>query len=307
MLGSDGEVDAALAVIDPWREEPWAARLALDLLTKRGRFDEAALHEDRVAAVDPACAGLIESRARRFRDRPEAMLQLCETALACDPGATHALYYKAIALAQLGLDAEARELMALDRFVVLRPLPPPAGFADGAACHAAVRDEILANPTLRRDTAGHATRNGLRTGKFPLAGDAASITLVRAIEDAILGYADGLVGSHPFVAARPRQASFTAWALVFHEAGYQVPHHHPEPWLTGVYYVASPEGHPRPGALRIGVFPEWAGVAPPWPVETIEPEPGRLVLFPSFVPHDTVPTGSTEERISIAFDVAAAG
>jgi hypothetical protein len=130
--------------------------------------------------------------------------------------------------------------------------------------------------------------------------------LVRSIEDAIVRYADALHGPHPFVAARPRQASFVAWALVFREAGYQVPHHHPDPWMTGVYYVSAPEGQPRPGALRIGVFPDWAGVAPPWPVLTVEPEPGRLVLFPSFVPHDTVPTGSAEERISIAFDVDAA-
>jgi len=307
VLGGSGEIDAALATIAPWREEPWAARVALTLLTHHRRFDEAAQHEDLVAAAHPADAALLESRARRFRAEPEAMLRLCEAALAHDPGATHALYYKAIALAQLGRTREAVELMAIDRFVAIVRLPSPVGFADMAARHAAVRAEILANPTLRRDIAGHATRNGLRTGKFPLSGDAASIALVRAIEHAIARYADGLRGDHPFVAARPARASFTAWALVFREAGHQVPHHHPEPWMTGVYYVAAPEGRPRPGALRIGVFPDWAGVAPPWPVQTVEPEPGTLVLFPSFVPHDTVPTGTAGERISIAFDVAAAG
>ncbi len=305
-LAGHGDVDGALAVAANWPEESWAARFSLRLLTKHRRFDEAACHEDRVQAANPADLALIECRALRLRAEPEAMLGLCETALAHDAGATHALYYKAIALAQLGRDEEARELMALDRFVCIVDLPPPSGYPDADAFRAAVRHEIVANPTLGPDIAGHATRNGMRTARFPLAGDAASSALVRSIEGAVVGYAEALRGSHPFVTARPPRARLFAWALVFREAGYQVPHHHPEPWMTGVYYVAAPAGQPRPGALRIGVFPDWAGVAPPWPVQVVEPEPGRLVLFPSFVPHDTVPTGSAGERVSIAFDVGAA-
>jgi hypothetical protein len=38
----------------------------------------------------------------------------------------------------------------------------------------------------------------------------------------------------------------------------------------------------------------------------VEPVPGTLLLFPSFVPHETVPPGEGAERISVAFDVAAA-
>jgi hypothetical protein len=306
-FGSSGDVEAALAAVEGWRDEAWAAQFALKLLSGHRRFGEAEAYEARVAAADPADPALIESRARRLRSEPEAMLRLCRAALARDPGATHALYYTAIALAQLGRSDEALSVMALDRFVAISDLLPAPGFADATVLHAAVREEVRANPTLRPDVVGHATRNGLRTAKFPLAGDTASSALVRSIEGAILRYAEGLHGDHPFVAAQPKKASFTAWALVFREAGHQVPHHHPEPWLTGVYYVAAPDGRPRPGALRIGVFPQWAGVAPPWPVHTIEPEPGRLVLFPSFVPHETVPTGSAAERISIAFDVAEAG
>jgi hypothetical protein len=38
----------------------------------------------------------------------------------------------------------------------------------------------------------------------------------------------------------------------------------------------------------------------------IEGVPGNLLLFPSFVPHETVPPGEGAERISLAFDVTAA-
>lgn len=305
VLGRGGDVEAALSIARAWPAEPWSARLALRLLSKHGRFDEARSFEDSVAALDPADHGLIEYRARRLRKKPEQLLRLCESALAHDPGATHAIYYRAIALAQLGRDDEAAAAMALDRFLSVTRLSMPA-HESGAEFHGAVRDEILANPTLHADPAGHATRQGLRTGTYPLPGDKASAALTDTIRAAIGSYADALDGDHTFVTGRPGRATFVAWALVFREAGHQLLHHHPEPWLTGVYYVSAPDASPRPGALRIGLLPDWAGVAPPWPVRTIEPEPGTLVLFPSFVPHDTVPTGSAEERISIAFDVNAA-
>jgi hypothetical protein len=39
----------------------------------------------------------------------------------------------------------------------------------------------------------------------------------------------------------------------------------------------------------------------------IEPVPGRLVLFPSYVPHATIPPGSSDgARICVTFDVVAA-
>jgi hypothetical protein len=38
-------------------------------------------------------------------------------------------------------------------------------------------------------------------------------------------------------------------------------------------------------------------------LRTIEPKPGRLVLFPSYMWHGTLPFGEGE-RMSVAFDVA---
>jgi hypothetical protein len=166
-----------------------------------------------------------------------------------------------------------------------------------------VQSEILANPTLHRDPAGHASRHGPAHAQLPAAGRHGFRPADRVDPHAVELYAQRLDGDHPFVVSRPTDVSLTAWALVFRAAGHQVLHHHPEPWLTGVFYVNAPPGSPRPGAIRIGGLPEWVGIDPPWPLVTIEPEPGRLILFPSFVPHETVPTGSDEERISIAFDV----
>ena len=310
VLGRLGDVEAALACARG-RDAPWAPALAFRLLIRHGRRSEAAPYEAAVAAADPADPDLLEWRVRRTREDPEKLLRLCEDALRHDPAAAHALHYKAVALAQLGRGGEAAELMGLDRFLSRAALPAPSGFGGDEAFGEAVRDEILANPGLHPDPAGHATRSGLRTRIFPAAGDRAGPALVGAIRAAIDAYAGKLTGDHPFVRARPSRARLTPWALLFRGAGHQLLHHHPGCWLTGVYYVSArhdrPEGDaPRPGMLRIGALPDWAGVEPPWPVLEVEPVPGTLLLFPSFVPHETVPPGDGAERISVAFDVAAA-
>jgi hypothetical protein len=195
--------------------------------------------------------------------------------------------------------------MALNRFFHSRRLPPPPGYADEAAFGAELRREILANPTLHPDPAGHASSGGLRTRLFPAPGEPAAEALAEAIRAAVSSYVETLAGDHPFVRARPARATFTPWALIFRGGGRQRLHHHPGRWLTGVYYVGGGDSAPS-GALRIGGLPAWAGVEPPWPVLEIAPEPGTLLLFPSFVPHETIPPEPGTVRISVAFDVAAA-
>ncbi|MGZ8999030.1 MAG: 2OG-Fe(II) oxygenase family protein [Allosphingosinicella sp.] len=305
-LAQAGDVDAALIEAARWKESAWSAPLALRLLAEHGRFAEAVRFEAAVAAADPADLNLLECRARRLQAEPESLLRVAEDVLALNPASSHALYFRAVALAQLGRDEEAAATMAVDRFVQFRELPAPPGQLSGDGFRDSVRSEILANSTLHPDPAAHTTRNGLRTLVFPLPGDSAAKVLLETIRDAIEDYSVGLAGDHPFIRSRPEQASFSAWAIVLRASGYQRLHHHPKPWMTGVYYVAAPRTEGDSGVLRIGVLPSWAGVAPPWPVLDVPPRPGTLVLFPSFVPHETVPTGSDAERISIAFDVDSA-
>lgn len=77
-------------------------------------------------------------------------------------------------------------------------------------------------------------------------------------------------------------------------------------WLSGVYYVAAPRSTGDgvyQGALLVGTVNSDRFANPPWGIREIEPVPGRIVLFPSFTPHATKPSGMAEERISVAFDV----
>ena len=81
---------------------------------------------------------------------------------------------------------------------------------------------------------------------------------------------------------------------------------HPLGWISSALYVALPHRAPveaeDAGWLTLGEPDRKLGVdLPPW--RKVEPEPARLVLFPSWMWHGTVPFPEGE-RLTVAFDVA---
>jgi hypothetical protein len=142
----------------------------------------------------------------------------------------------------------------------------------------------------------------------PQADEPAFRTLIRQIADAVTRFEADLPfeSEHGFVARRPKRARLTAWAVVSDGNGHQVSHIHPRAWLSGVYYVrvpTPPADHPRGGWLLLGDLEPFATCPPPWGIREVQPAAGRLVMFPSYVPHSTVETRSNEPRICVAFDV----
>jgi Flp pilus assembly protein TadD len=96
-----------------------------------------------------------------------------------------------------------------------------------------------------------------------------------------------------------------SWSVRLTGGGHHANHVHPAGRFSSAFYVALPEsgmgGDGKAGWLTLGEAPE-LGVDLP-PIRTIEPKPGRLVLFPSTMWHGTrkFPAG---ERLTVAFDVA---
>ena len=98
------------------------------------------------------------------------------------------------------------------------------------------------------------------------------------------------------------------WSVQLAPGGYHAPHVHPEGWLSSACYIDLPP------AVDAGGHEGWIGFgAPPFacivptPSEHFEkPEPGKLVLFPSYMWHGTVPFGGAKPRLTIAFDLVPA-
>jgi tetratricopeptide (TPR) repeat protein len=111
---------------------------------------------------------------------------------------------------------------------------------------------------------------------------------------------------HPLLKHRDMGLAFgPSWSVRFTGGGYHAAHFHPNGILSSACYIRVPEtvthDTERSGWLEIGRPPPELKIDVP-PLATIEPKPGRLVLFPSFLFHGTRPfTGG--ERMSVAFDL----
>jgi Flp pilus assembly protein TadD len=111
---------------------------------------------------------------------------------------------------------------------------------------------------------------------------------------------------HPLLASRRDEIRFEgAWSVRLHGKGYHVNHVHPVGWISSALYIVLPPdiGREDAGHLTLGEAkaPNFAVDLPPF--RTIEPKPGRLALFPSYMWHGTRPFAEGE-RMTVAFDVS---
>ncbi len=113
---------------------------------------------------------------------------------------------------------------------------------------------------------------------------------------------------HPTLSRdRDRRIRFSgSWSVLLRGAGFHANHVHPQGWVSSALYVTLPEhaadSDPRAGWLALGGPPPGLGLDLA-PTRFIKPQPGRLVLFPSWMWHGTVPFPAGE-RLTVAFDVA---
>ncbi|HYX45578.1 MAG TPA: putative 2OG-Fe(II) oxygenase [Sphingomicrobium sp.] len=112
--------------------------------------------------------------------------------------------------------------------------------------------------------------------------------------------------THPLLRGPRGSIQFSgAWSVRLQSKGYHANHVHPAGWISSALYVAVP---PDIGENESGILTLGDASAPNFPIDTppfrtIEPKPGRLALFPSYMWHGTRPFGEGE-RLTVAFDVA---
>jgi tetratricopeptide (TPR) repeat protein len=309
-----GKADAALAVLETvpsfaTKDQNVALR-QFDLFVETGRWDKVTQNLERIASIASSRRSVILAHgyfASNGGD-PENLLAACEAALMEHPGSTVALHYKAIALALLRRNDEANSVMGLNNFVSVADSPPEEAHINGTPLFDALEAEILQNPTLVPDPHGKATRGGFQTRALAQAGDKAVPALLDRIKSAVDHYVETLPAmSHPFTTTRPARVRLRAWAVVYPRDGRQKSHFHSSGWISGVTYITAPRaagdakyrGPLVLGELDSDRYPD----TPPWGTREIDPMPGRVALFPSFVPHATRSTGLSERRICVAFDV----
>jgi tetratricopeptide (TPR) repeat protein len=225
------------------------------------------------------------------------------------PGDRKALAFLAAAAHETGDDDTRAELLDFDRLLAGREWQDAPGYTDMEAFNAALVADVLRHHTLQWEPVSKSTRQGSQTGELRGADSAPIAVLEHMIRAAIEDYLAAIDpdSDHPFLATRPDDWTLTLWATVLDPGGHQAAHLHPTGWLSGVYYAAVPAAEPgapeQAGWIEFGRPPDSFRLQRAPEIRRFEPRPGRMLLFPSYFYHQTLPFAGREPRVSIAFDV----
>ena len=100
-----------------------------------------------------------------------------------------------------------------------------------------------------------------------------------------------------------------SWSVRLHRGGYHTSHVHPRGWISSACYIQLPDSmqpSSNEGVLSFGA--PGMVTSPSLDAEwSVRPEEGKLVLFPSYFWHGTLPFQSDQPRLTVAFDVVPAG
>jgi len=237
--------------------------------------------------------------------------QVAETAQAMariDPASQAAYAYLAVAWRLLD-DARYAELYDFDAFVRPYLIAPPPGWSSLEGYLDDLSAGLNAAHLMKTHPFDQSLRHGSQIPRLTSLEDPAVKAFPRAVDGAVRRYMQEIgQGKDPL---RRRNVGGYAiqgiWSVRLGAGGGRhVDHIHPEGWLSSACYIALPAAVDAEGVEGWIKFGEPGTPTTPalGPQKFVRPEPGMLVLFPSYMWHGTVPFTGEDRRLTVAFDIA---
>ena len=275
-------------------------------LRRQGELEEAIEHAGRVANHLPGAPAprILLAELRLESGDAAAALEDCEHCLKHEARNRRAIALRAVALARVGDHESSRALLDLDRLVRLRRIDPPAPYADVAEFDAALSDALPATPSSSGAEAGATAPHPVRSGEFLHGAGGAPGALAARFAEAVKWYLDRRPRDvrHRFLKWRPHDFHVEGDALALY-GGLRIESDVRERgWVSGVYAIgpdSGPQGRPE---TELGVPPERHRGGMHFEPRTIVLEPGRLVLFPSYLFHSLRAPDEAKAQAVITFD-----
>jgi tetratricopeptide (TPR) repeat protein len=304
---------AGLQARDP--SDRLAAIGVAQVLTMMGRYSEAVEAFETVLARhgDEAKLLSIAAEPALLSGDPQKAASLCERGLANVPNSGPCLAMLSIA-SRMMEDGRDEAINRYDSLVRIFDLEPPQGYSDMASFNAELNASLDRLHPKTREFIEQSLRGGTQTPNhlFP-AGLPLVTKLQQRIDQAVARYIAELDEdrTHPLLSRRGKDFRYSgSWSSRLQDCGFHVNHFHPDGWISSCYYVAVPEvvkdESAKQGWLKFGE-PAFDAVLKQPVRRTIQPVPGRLVLFPSYMWHGTIPFHDETARTTIAFDVVPVG
>jgi tetratricopeptide (TPR) repeat protein len=235
----------------------------------------------------------------------EEALSICDALLAAAPHDQMVLAYRTTALRLAG-KAEYARLCDYARLVRCYDLVAPPAYDGIGQFNAMLARALNVLHHMSQRPIAQSLRGGTQTGGNLPADDPVVADFFAMLDAPIRDYVSRLdaTSSHPV--DRRRSESYRlagSWSVLLSPGGYHVDHVHPQGWLSSAYYVELPGAaldESRAAWLKFGEPGVKVGLPPE---HFVEPVAGRLVLFPSYFWHGTVPFHEGGGRLTAAFDV----
>lgn len=303
------EIYAGLHMRDPGDRD--AATCSANALSMMNRHGEALAAFESVIARHGGNADVYRRAAEPalLGGDPQKAAWLCDQALRHAPLDGGTLAILSIASRMLE-DGREDALNGYDTLVREFDLEPPDGFSDMAGFNAELNAELDRLHPETREFINQSLRGGTQTPEhlFP-AGLPLVTKLKQRIDAAVARYIAelGEDPSHPLLSRRARDFRYAgSWSSRLRDCGFHVNHIHQDGWISSCYYVAVPEAvkdeTARQGWIKFGE--PALDVTLKDPIRrAIQPAPGKLVLFPSYMWHGTEPFRDKAARTTIAFDI----
>lgn len=321
-LLSAGLIDEALDQIRSLQargDDPVLTALEADALEMLGRTEQSGVLYAKVHAAfgktDPA---FLNSYTRHLlrAGKLAVAAELAGEATRLDPGNQEAWAYLATVW-RLTNDPREQWLCDYERLIGQVEVEPPAGFASESEYLSALKSTLEPMHQASREPLQQTLRAGSQTpgrlfGRPNPVIEATQASLLRSIQRWLATLpADE---THPFLMRKAPSVRFSgSWSVRLWSSGRHVNHIHPEGWMSSAFYVSLPPSvaapstaDDHPGCIQFGQPPVELGLGLP-ARRVIRPEAGKLVLFPSYMWHGTVPFQDEQPRITIAFDMTPIG
>jgi Flp pilus assembly protein TadD len=314
VLWRAGELQKAEAVLQELMARqlggPQVQSILACVLLEAGQPREAERHALEAAAAAPEDGAISENLVTVLlsRGRPDDAMPFIKEQRRRRPDAQAWLAFEATAARLVDADLYHR-LYDYEQLIRSFELEPPAGWSSMEELNAALVDVLSSRHHLQHHPLDQSLRHGTQTTRSLLADEHPAIKAILAAFQGPIAQYRRLIGTdpgHPLSARNFGEMRYAgAWSVRLHRRGYHVNHVHPEGWLSSAYYVQTPpetaDATARSGWIKFGE-PRYAvpGVAPE---RFVQPRPGLLVLFPSYMWHGTTAIHGDAPRLSIAFDV----
>jgi Flp pilus assembly protein TadD len=297
-------------VLERTRPNSTAQSTLAAILLEQGRLKEAETAALEAAAARPEGENVVANLvsvmlARGAAQDAQPFIQAQQRR---SPDSQMWLAYEATAARLLGQD-RYRELYDYDRFVRVYDLEAPPGWSSMSEFNRDLAAVLKDRHRFSQHPLDQTLRNGTQTSRSLLTDRHPAVkAILAAFEAPIEDYRHTLAiaSEHPLARANVGVSKFTgAWSVRLQRNGYHVNHFHPEGMLSSAYYVEVPpevgDQTLKSGWLKFGE-PRYA-IAGLGPERFVQPRPGRLVLFPSYMWHGTNALHGAEARLCIAFDM----